>query len=56
MAGIKKSIEKSKGKIICLMDSDDFFKKNKVKEIVNFSPTIQDKKFYLIALLFIKIK
>ncbi|WP_075502184.1 glycosyltransferase family 2 protein [Candidatus Pelagibacter communis] len=36
MAGIKKSIEKSKGKIICLMDSDDFFKKNKVKEIVNF--------------------
>ena len=34
--GIKKSIEKSKGKIICLMDSDDFFKRNKVKEIVNF--------------------
>ena len=36
MNGIKKSIEKSKGSIICLLDSDDFFKDNKVKEIVNF--------------------
>ena len=36
MYAIKKSVEKSKGKIICLLDSDDFFKKNKVKEIVNF--------------------
>ena len=36
MHAIKKSVEKSKGKIICLLDSDDFFKKNKVKEIVNF--------------------
>ena len=36
MEGIKRSIKISKGKIICLMDSDDFFKKNKVKEIVNF--------------------
>ena len=36
MNGIKRSIEKSKGNIICLMDSDDFFKKYKVKEIVNF--------------------
>lgn len=36
MEGIKKSIKKSKGEIICLMDSDDFFKKNKVTEIVNF--------------------
>ncbi len=36
MNGIKRSIEISKGSIICLMDSDDFFKKYKVKEIVNF--------------------
>ena len=36
MNGIIKSVDKSKGQIICLMDSDDFFKKNKVKKIVNF--------------------
>ena len=34
--GIEKSIKKSKGEIICLLDSDDFFKENKVKKIVNF--------------------
>ena len=34
MEGIKKSLKKSKGQIVCLMDSDDFFKKNKVKKIV----------------------
>ena len=32
MEGIRKSLKKSKGQIICLMDSDDFFKKNKVKK------------------------
>ena len=31
-----KAFLKSKGKYILLLDSDDFFKKNKVKEIVNF--------------------
>ena len=36
MEGIRKSLKKSKGQIICLMDSDDFFKKNKVKKIVEF--------------------
>ena len=36
MNGIKTSLSKSKGEIICFMDSDDFFKKNKVKQIVNF--------------------
>lgn len=36
MNGIKISLSKSKGKIICFMDSDDFFKKNKVKQIVDF--------------------
>lgn len=33
---IKKSISKSKGKIICILDSDDWFKKNKVKNIVEY--------------------
>ena len=31
-----KAFLKSKGKYILLLDSDDFFKKNKVKEIVNY--------------------
>lgn len=31
--GLKQAYLKSKGKIICLMDSDDFFKKNKLSEI-----------------------
>ena len=34
--GIKKSFSISKGNIICLMDSDDYFKKNKLQEINNF--------------------
>ena len=34
--GIERSLKKSKGQIICLLDSDDWFKKNKVKEVVNF--------------------
>ncbi len=28
--------KKSKGNILCFLDSDDFYKKNKLKEIVNF--------------------
>ena len=36
MNAIKKSFDKSKGQIICLMDSDDLFKKRKVKEVVKF--------------------
>ena len=32
--GIRKSLYKSKGEIICLLDSDDFFKKDKIKKIV----------------------
>ena len=31
-----KAFSKSKGRYILLLDSDDFFKKNKVKEIVNY--------------------
>ena len=33
---ITESVDKSKGQIICLLDSDDFFKKNKVKKVVDF--------------------
>ena len=36
MNAIKESVDKSKGQIVCLMDSDDFFKKSKVKNVVNF--------------------
>ena len=36
MHGILRSVKKCKGQIVCLMDSDDFFKKDKVKKIVNF--------------------
>ena len=34
--GIIRLLKKSKGQIICLLDSDDWFKKNKIKEVVNF--------------------
>ena len=34
--GIKRSLKKSKGQIICLLDSDDWFKKNKINQVVNF--------------------
>ena len=34
--GLKKAFKKSRGKIICFLDSDDFFKKNKILKIVNF--------------------
>lgn len=36
IAGIKKSLKKSKGQIICLLDSDDWFNKNKINQVVNF--------------------
>ena len=34
--GIKNSLKACRGKYICILDSDDFFKKNKVKQVVNF--------------------
>ncbi len=37
--------KKSKGKIICLLDSDDYFKKNKIKKIVSVFEKKKDKKF-----------
>ena len=36
ISSYNKAFSKSKGKYILLLDSDDFFKKNKVKEIVNY--------------------
>ena len=33
---IKKSLKICKGKIVCILDSDDFFEKNKVKKVVRF--------------------
>ena len=33
---IKRSLKASKGEIICILDSDDFFKKDKIKKIVKF--------------------
>ena len=35
MNGYNKLFDKSKGKIICLLDSDDYFDKLKVQKIVN---------------------
>jgi len=55
---IQSVIKKSKGKIICLLDSDDFFYKNKLKKIIHnfknenkkfiFDKPILDKKKFLI--------
>jgi len=36
MNGIYISIQKSKGTIICILDSDDFFKKEKIKYVVQY--------------------
>jgi len=43
MFGIEKSLKKSKGEIICLLDSDDFFKKDKIEKVVNFFVKKQSK-------------
>lgn len=36
MEGIKRSLKKSKGQIVCILDSDDFFKRDKIKNVVSF--------------------
>ena len=41
------AFKRSKGEIILLLDSDDFFFKNKVKKILNFFETNSDKNFLL---------
>ncbi len=42
--GLKKAFLKSRGKIICLMDSDDYFKKNKLLEINKYFELNRKKK------------
>jgi len=41
--GIKTALKKSKGSIICFLDSDDSFKKDKIKKVVNFFSTNKKK-------------
>ena len=45
--GIKTSIKKCKGEIICILDSDDFFKRDKIKNIVKFFEKNKKKNFVL---------
>ena len=42
--GIKRTFLKSKGSIICLMDSDDYFKRDKLKRINEFFQAHKEKK------------
>ena len=34
--GIKDSLKACKGKFVCILDSDDFFKKNKIRKVVDY--------------------
>ena len=43
---IKKMIKKSNGKIICLLDSDDFFYKNKLKTVFYSFKNTNSKFFF----------
>ena len=43
--GYKFLIKKSNGKILCLLDSDDYFHKSKIKKIVNFFKKNKNTKF-----------
>ena len=45
MNGYLNLFKKSKGKIICLLDSDDFFHKSKIRSIVNYFEKNQDIDF-----------
>ena len=45
--GINVSIKKCKGEIICILDSDDFFKKNKIESVVEFFIKNKDKNIVL---------
>tara|TARA_B100001057_G_scaffold462859_1_gene516239 strand:+ start:1577 stop:2362 length:786 start_codon:yes stop_codon:yes gene_type:complete len=42
--GLKKAYSKSKGDIICLMDGDDYFKKEKLNEINKYFEIYKEKK------------
>ena len=41
------SIKKCKGEIVCILDSDDFFKKNKIEKIVKYFIENKDKNLVL---------
>lgn len=45
MNGYIRLFKKSKGEIICFLDSDDFFHKSKIKFIINYFKKNKDKKF-----------
>ena len=45
MNGYLQLFNKSKGKIICLLDSDDFFHKSKIRSIVDYFDTNQNIEF-----------
>ena len=45
MSGYLYLFKKSKGKIICFLDSDDFFHKSKIKSIVNYFKINKNKEF-----------
>ncbi len=44
---INVSIKKSKGEIICILDSDDFYKKDKIENVVKFFNKNRDKHIVL---------
>ena len=52
--GIKRTFLKSKGNIICLMDSDDYFKKDKLKVINEYFQVNKKKRFCITYQLFQK--
>ena len=54
---IEIGLKKSKGSIICLLDGDDLFKKNKVKQIVNyFNQFPESKAVFDIPIIMDKLK
>ena len=54
---IEMGVKKSKGSIICLLDGDDLFKKNKVKQVVNyFNKLPKSKAVFDIPIIMHKIK
>lgn len=46
MNAYKQGYQIAKGKIICFLDSDDYFKKNKITNVVNFFLKSKKSKFY----------
>ena len=48
--GLMEAFKYSRGKIICLMDADDYFKKNKLFEVNKYFELNNKKKFCIICL------